>query len=491
MHNKTTTTTPTSENIQKITESFNVKKEYTKNEMANIWNNEVDAKDLNVVSNNNGNTQSYIAIEEDGNKLVVSQYDNNDNVVKSETIIPQNGKYNAEAIKNTIEKVTGVYEENNENKTLQKSNFYDSKVKYQVSNINEIEKGLSKNKTYTLEEISDKWDNIMEDTYDLTLQGDNYVSLDEDNGKLEAVLYDGETSKAIDSVEIKKNKDGKYSSTDINNAVKKVATIIDKNKPIKGQVDIEGNEVRSIKNRGKNSQIKNSLNNYSDKRIKSTTSNKNAIIVKNEEDLKFLIKQSFEDTDSQKILHIGILPSETISKIKNEITQIKKENINDILKDDIEYSIAINQNEIRHLTDKAGMTINKAIDFVLELDKLLTNFDSVSYHTYNKNQNALRFKKKIKNDTVIAFDVISNTKRTIRIQSIFFENDINKDTEKFRLKNKKRRSIQLTPDDTKSPSNTSKTDSLSTSSVNNSIPQNKSNVKNDTAINHNNKTIKN
>ena len=35
--------------------------------MANIWNNEVDAKDLNVVSDNNGNTQSYIAIEEDGN----------------------------------------------------------------------------------------------------------------------------------------------------------------------------------------------------------------------------------------------------------------------------------------------------------------------------------------------------------------------------------------------------------------------------------------
>jgi len=269
-------TSYSTENVKSITDLFKSQKEYTKNEMANIWNNEVDAKDLNVVSDNNGNTQSYIAIEEDGNNLVVSQYDNNDNAVKSETIVPQNGKYNAEAIKNTIEKVTGVYEENNANKTPQKSNFYDSKVKYQVSNINEIEKGLGKNKTYTLEEISDKWDNIMEDTYDLTLQDDNYVYLDEDNGKLEAVLYDGETSKAIDSVEIKKNKDGKYSSTDINNAVKKVATIIDENKPIKGQVDIEGNEVRSMKKK-KNQERGNSnvRNNNSQQKTNRTEKREN------------------------------------------------------------------------------------------------------------------------------------------------------------------------------------------------------------------------
>ena len=253
LNNEATSYTP--KTVKSITDKFNTQSDYTKNEMATIWNNEVDAKDLNVVFDKNGNIQSYIAIEEDGNNLKVSQYDNNDNIIQSETILAQDGKYNTEAINNAIEKVTGVYKENNANKTPQKSTFYNNKTNYEISNIKEIEKGFGKNKTYTIEEVSDIWDNIMEDTYDLTLEDNNYVWLDEKNGRLEAVLHDGSTDDSlddiIDSIEIKQNKDGKYSSKDIVDAVKKVATIIDENKPIKGQVDIEGNEVRFMKNNKK------------------------------------------------------------------------------------------------------------------------------------------------------------------------------------------------------------------------------------------------
>ena len=108
---KTNTTNYAVKDIKKVTEPFNAKNEYTRNELAKIWNG-IHEKDYDALYDDNGNTKSYIAIEEDGKNLVVNQYDSEDNLVKSE-IIPQNkGKYTSEAIKGTIEKVASVYDEN-------------------------------------------------------------------------------------------------------------------------------------------------------------------------------------------------------------------------------------------------------------------------------------------------------------------------------------------------------------------------------------------
>ena len=119
----TKTTNYTTYNVKNITDQFKTQTEYTKNEMANIWNNEVDKNNLNVIYDDNGKINSYIAIEEDGNNLKISQYDNNDNIVQNETIQPQNGKFTSESINNAIGKVAGVYEQNNENKRISKRTF--------------------------------------------------------------------------------------------------------------------------------------------------------------------------------------------------------------------------------------------------------------------------------------------------------------------------------------------------------------------------------
>lgn len=98
--------------IKKVTEPFRENRTYTKNELADIWNNNISDNEYDVVYDKNGNIQSYIAIEEEGNNLVVNQYDNQDNIVKSEIIPENNGKYTAEAVRNTIEKVSSIYDEN-------------------------------------------------------------------------------------------------------------------------------------------------------------------------------------------------------------------------------------------------------------------------------------------------------------------------------------------------------------------------------------------
>lgn len=99
-------------NIKKVIEAFSKQNEYTKKELADIWNNEINANEYDVKYDSEGNIQSYIAIEEDGNNLVLKQYDNDDNIVKSEAILGKKGKYNSEAITNAIEKVSSLYDEN-------------------------------------------------------------------------------------------------------------------------------------------------------------------------------------------------------------------------------------------------------------------------------------------------------------------------------------------------------------------------------------------
>ena len=100
------------QDINRVTEPFNKQDSYTKDEMAEIWNNEISNNNYDAYYDSNGNIERYIAIEEDGNNILVNQYDNNDNVVKSEAIPIENGRYNAETIKDTIKKVSSLYDEN-------------------------------------------------------------------------------------------------------------------------------------------------------------------------------------------------------------------------------------------------------------------------------------------------------------------------------------------------------------------------------------------
>ncbi len=115
------------QDIKKVTEPFDVNGSYSKNEMAEIWNNEISSKNYDAYYNNDGDIERYIAIEEEGNNIVVNQYDSNDNIVKSAVIPAENGRYSAKAIKNTIDKVASLQ---NENKTNKKQNtIKDNEVK--------------------------------------------------------------------------------------------------------------------------------------------------------------------------------------------------------------------------------------------------------------------------------------------------------------------------------------------------------------------------
>lgn len=146
----------------------------------------------------------------------------------------------------------------------------------------------------------------------------------------------------------------------------------------------------------------------------------NSIVVENKETLRKLVIESFNNINLKKDIYIGIIPNEVIDKIKTEITQIKKEDINKIFNKDVKYALKINQDEIRHVNKKITLTIEDVINFVCSLDEIIIDFDKVTYGKYN-NQPALRFEKDMEDEKHISFNVISNQKSTIRVQTLFLD----------------------------------------------------------------------
>ena len=100
------------QDIKRVTESFSSQESYSRDELADVWNNQVSNNNYDAYYDSNGDIERYIAIEEEGNNIVVNQYDNNDNVVKSEVIPSENGRYKASDIQDTINRVASIYDEN-------------------------------------------------------------------------------------------------------------------------------------------------------------------------------------------------------------------------------------------------------------------------------------------------------------------------------------------------------------------------------------------
>lgn len=338
------------QDIKNVINPFDNQESYSRDELADVWNNQVSNNNYDAYYDSNGNIERYIAIEEEGNNIVVNQYDNNDNVVKSEVIPSENGRYKA---------------------------------------------------------------------------------------------------------------------SDIQDAINRVASIYDENRPIKGQQDIEGNEVKSMKKKNNN---KNIMNNYDNKTASLIEKSERDTIIENIRQLNNLIDEAL-NSQSNKALHLGRLNKNIIDELKTEIKNLPKDNKNFLKRDS--YDLIINQSEIRHLTDKKNNLTKKDIKrFIKLLPDLIINNDFVSY-TKNTNGEGLRFKKLMSDGTYVSFVIVSNKKGTMKVKTIYME--------KGDYENKKR-SISPPNDVKKTSNNTSETSRASASIINNSIPQKTKSVKN-TAIN--------
>lgn len=94
------------QDIESVITPFDSQESYSRDELADVWNDKVSNNNYDAYYDENGNIERYIAIEEEGNNIVVNQYDNNDKLIRSAVIPSENGKYNNEDIRDTILKVS-------------------------------------------------------------------------------------------------------------------------------------------------------------------------------------------------------------------------------------------------------------------------------------------------------------------------------------------------------------------------------------------------
>ena len=269
--------------IDKVKNSFGTYKTYSKEEVADIWN-KIESNNYDAYFDNNGNIQSYIAMEEEGNNIVVNQYDSNDNIIKSE-IIPSkmNNLYTSEDIKNTIEKVSKIYDET---------------------------------------------------------------------------------------------------------------------RPIKGQIDIEGNEVRSMKK-------------------KSNKKSKNIVQEDASKKLHDKIQNAINNKNSKGRTNLGTVSIKTANKIA-KVTGINVSERNHILLD----------NDIRHMLNQHGDGIKEekkgqiAITSkdIEQIPNIINNYDKIIKGSVNtKNQQTVRYIKKINNNKNYVVEVIPNNKNNLIIKTMWIK----------------------------------------------------------------------
>ena len=445
---------------------------------------------LNTVSNNINNVEY---VQEDNGGGILYSFDNDRNITGQQTI---NGKvYSGKKIKNIVNAAiqnadtTNLYQEVNTDNTqtslepnesnfyTNQSNNYTNDTGYAVQDIESVITPFDNQESYSRDELADVWnDKVSNNNYDAYYDSngniERYIAIEEEGNNIVVNQYDNNDN--LVKSEVIPSENGRYRASDIQDTLNRVASLYDENRPIKGQQDIEGNEVKSMKKNKKktttnkttksNTTKTNKYNNYSQKEIQNLSSNK-VRIAKKESDITSFVKNARLMSSNIK-LYFG--------KVSNKIADMidKKLGINVH-----NYNISLKNDDIRkifkdHGTEKTeiprGQVPITEEDF-LNIPEIINNPDNIERSgTTQQGKPAIKFEKNINgNNVVIVY--VSDKHNNLEMQTMYkFKNN----------KNNRSSSSTVLHNNQNSGLNTSKTGS-GTNTPNTSIPQNAKNVKND------------
>ena len=134
---------------------------------------------------------------------------------------------------------------------IKQTNFYNNANKYDVNDIEKAKEVFSK-KEYSKDDLAEAYYDSLENSDYFNIENENgiegYVTIEEEGDILVANKYrynkditSDDSVEKIKSVEIKPNEKGLYSQSSIQDAIDEVSQT-DREAPIDGQVDIEGNQ---------------------------------------------------------------------------------------------------------------------------------------------------------------------------------------------------------------------------------------------------------
>ena len=148
------------------------------------------------------------------------------------------------------------------------------------------------------------------------------------------------------------------------------------------------------------------------------------IIVDSHGKLTDIVNLAFDQPDTKATVYFGIIDVSTLQKIENSVPNIPKDMNGKLFKKNNNYSVAATLDSIRHLVDDKKLSRDEVIDYLDRLADTIVEFDSVTFDYYYKGQNktpGLTFKKTFNDGTMLSFDLISNKKRSISLQTLYLD----------------------------------------------------------------------
>jgi len=147
-------------------------------------------------------------------------------------------------------------------------------------------------------------------------------------------------------------------------------------------------------------------------------------IVNNFEGLKKIVNLAFDNRQKKATAYFGIIPSEIISKIEKNIPNLPRALNGVLFKTGKDYSIATTLDSIRHLADEKSLTREEIIDYLDRMADTIVEFDTVNFDYYYEKGNTLNgllFKKAFDDGVLTSFEIVSNKKRSLNLQTFYMQ----------------------------------------------------------------------
>lgn len=146
-------------------------------------------------------------------------------------------------------------------------------------------------------------------------------------------------------------------------------------------------------------------------------------IVDSFEKLKQIVYIAFDNPTNKATAYFGIINEKTINKIKSSISNLPKASQEILFKTGRDYSIATTLDSIRHIVDSKNLSRADVVDYLDRFADTIVEFDSVAFDYYTDSYKmitpGLLFKKKFDDGTLISYDLVSQKKRSVVLQSMY------------------------------------------------------------------------
>lgn len=150
----------------------------------------------------------------------------------------------------------------------------------------------------------------------------------------------------------------------------------------------------------------------------------NDYIVDSFKKLVDIVNLAFDKPTEKATAYFGIIPTEILSKIENSIPNLPKGLNGPLFKVGKDYSIAVTLDNIRHLVDEKNLSREDIIEYLDRMADCIVEFDTVAFDYYyekGNRMNGILFKKTFDDGTFASFEVVSNKKRSLNLQTFYMQ----------------------------------------------------------------------